>query len=247
MKDSNTYTGQEFFLKKYGGLGSELGRGREKTARKVGEDKVLIEYHGDENKMLATAEYVTAQYYMQKVLHLLLPNNFLRVFAAGANSILVEKAPDTEDFLKAKELNKLFIDPSLHHTITPEQKMWMEQKASAMLTDNEFSFVIEILQEIGLGYGKDEAPSELALPVNTVRVNDHPVLIEMMKPIVTNDHGQAVPRLQVNKLQALVEDGVTQQAIPPDIGARIIRLAERYQIKALEAAKQADEKSLTVY
>ncbi len=238
---------KKLFLAGHGGLGDEIGRGREKTARTVGTDKVLITYHGEENQKLATAEYTKAQYYMHKILHEMLPNNFPDIFAGGDDSVLVERIPDTEDFIKAKKINALYLDPKKHHLITPEQRNWWQQKTRETRQHPEYQQAIAILQALGLGYGKDEDPVELAQPVNTVTVDGHPVLLEIMKPIVTNQQNENISRMNIEELAEVVRQGVEGGFLEKRTQNRVLQHAIRYQENAQLAAKSAADKHLTVY
>lgn len=238
---------KKLFLAGRGGLGEEIGRGREKTARRVGTDKVLITYHGAENQRLATPDYTKAQYYMHSILHDMLPDNFPAVYAGGDDAILVERIPDTEDLVKAREINKLYIDPKKHHLIETEQRDWWQQKTREIKSHPEYEQAVAILQAMGLGYGKDEDPYELAQPINTVMIDEHPVLLEMMKPIVTNDKYDTIPRMNIDQLTEVVREGVGGGFLDEKTQNRILMHAVRYQENAQQAAKQAQDQGIIVY
>lgn len=235
------------FLLGWGGLAGEIGRGREKTARLVGTDKVLISYHGEINQRLATPDYMKAQFYMHKILHELLPNNFPDVFAAGDGSLLVERIPDTEDLVKAREILTLYLDPKKNHLITTKQRDWLQQKTEEIKKNQEFQRAIAIMRAIGLGYGKDENPDDLAQPVNTVMVNGHPVLLEMMKPIVTNAQSHTILRMNIDALTEVVRQGVEEKYLDEKKQNQILSYVVQYQENAKKAAETAIKENITVY
>ncbi len=242
----------DLIVEQSGGVGEVLGSGREKVAYKVGRDKVLIEYHGntiDSREIAAavTPEYLKAQYCMHKMFHILWPLNFLDVYAVGAQSILVELAPDDEDFVQAKKLNKLFTSIEGRSHVTSEVKEWVELKRAERLNHEEFQFIMDVLEKIGYVHAAKEEPFELAYPANTVLREGHPLLIEMMRPIITNEVGRAVPRIDVSKLANELFEAHKVGYLDDESFRIAILYAKNYYNNAVKASNVAQEKGSIVY
>ncbi|PIY80460.1 MAG: hypothetical protein COY80_02775 [Candidatus Pacebacteria bacterium CG_4_10_14_0_8_um_filter_42_14] len=176
------------------------------------------------------------------------PDNFPMVFAGGAGAILVERIQDTPDFARAREINELFLDPKKHYLLNDGiDKEWWEKKAQEIYSHAEYKLIIRVVQAIGIATGKDHEAYELSQPINTVMQNGHPVLLEMMKPIVSNQKGEMVPRMNTEILNQVVRSGVEKGFIEPRTEKTILSLAKRYEMNAMAACEKAKEKGKIIY
>jgi|GEM_PF-6760306 len=164
----------QFFLRGQGWDGKSekvIGEGREKSAMEVGDDKVLLRYHSKHefDKTELPPEYFKAQFYLHKILHLILPDNFADVHMGGGNGIVFSKVPDNPDFIRAKEIQQRLLAT---WEFSVEDREFYRQKREEFKQNLEFQLVYGVLEELGIATGgRDVALDELALPVNAVMVD----------------------------------------------------------------------------
>jgi len=235
------------FLSSHGGIGDEIGRGREKTATAVGENKVVVEYHSKENEVLAIPEYSKAQFYMHKILHLLLPNNFPNAIAASGGKVLLERIPDSPDLQRARRINSIFMKYHDWSRTEPGDEEWWRKKQRENAKNDEFQRAIRFLNRVRLLGGVEYNEDEFRLPINTTMRDSHPVLLEIIKPIVSDAENYLRPRMNLASLENIVALGIQNEYLSISDGKRIRALAKRYQINALEACKVLDRKDIVIY
>ncbi len=229
-------------LLEYGQIGHVIGEGRQKRAIEVGDAMVFIQYHGKRNEgsldqLMATQDYWNAQMYMQQILKTLLPNNFPQVYASFSDGLLVERIPDTQDLQKAREINEKYL--SLGKTPpSPEEEAWFGNKTRSTEQNEEFEIAIALLSAIGIIGDRDHGKYELALPVNTTFRNGHPVLLEMMNPLV--ETGDLVkpfkPRIDTEKLMSAVRVALDKEFISQTQAEEVEELAKQYLVYAEQAS-----------
>jgi len=165
---------------RWGEVGKELGRGREKRAREVGRDKVLVSYHQEHRGIrpiasAATPEYWQAMYHMHNVLHVLLPNNFPAVFEAVKGGIVVERIMDSDEMLRAKEINRKMREIVNNPEVSQVEHAWYDERMLAASTNPEFVAAIRLLKILRIIHNVSDVSQELSTPVNTTFRNNHPI------------------------------------------------------------------------
>lgn len=166
--------------KRFDDLGSKIGGGRHKDVFALGEDKVLT-VSRESGK---PPEYFKAQFYMQRVLHGLMPDNFPEVDSASAGVVVLKRVPDTPDFARAKEIERIYQQRKKEQGVgsrDSKDEMWIDQKQTEILAMPEFQQTMALLKEI-TAPSPERTSWELALPTNTVVVNGHPIIVELFDP-----------------------------------------------------------------
>ncbi|OGJ21363.1 MAG: hypothetical protein A3A82_01670 [Candidatus Pacebacteria bacterium RIFCSPLOWO2_01_FULL_47_12] len=228
-------------VERWGKIGPEIGRGREKSAKTVGGDLVLVKYHGEHRgerplASAATAEYWAAMCSMHKILHILMPENFPYIEAAVEGGILVERIPDSPDLIEARRINAEY---TLHDFgQTREDRQWYEAQITQMKNNPEFQIAIQLFDLVGITDAQDHSSDELALPVNSTMRNGHPVFLEMMQPIA--ESGLAgmpyKPRMDFDKLTSAIKAALEHEIITVQQAEEALEEAKIYLVAAREAA-----------
>ena len=216
----------------------KIGEGRQKKAFAVDEDKAWVRYHGKEFQG-KPVEFSKAQFFMHRILHLLAPNNFPDVFMAAKGGILLERAPETPDFIKAKEI----IEKYGTLTRPDEEGDWMDYKMEEIYKMPKFQEIAGLLDKLGVGEvasGSERSFYELAVPVNTVIVDNEPLIIELFDPItIKNIDNQlkAGPTIQPDGLNEVLESRLADGKLDEKEAKEIKRMYQRYYENAKKAVE----------
>jgi len=235
-----------------------IGEGREKQAMAVGEDKVLIYYHSKQeiDKANLPPEYFKAQFYLHKILHLSLPNNFPDVHMGGGGAILFDRVPDNPEFSRAKDIQREFL---VTRALGYSDDIFLKKFIGRNTNNPEFLLAYRVLEGLGIVDARDPDTSQLefAQPYNTVMVNDHPVLLEALNPVktLTNRIGELSfePSMNIENLAEIIhfgmnsEDPAATHLKDERVQNRILKLAIRYRINAEKTAEYLKKKDRVIF
>lgn len=154
--------------------------------------------------------------------------NFPGVNFASSGSVVLERIEDTPDIVRAREIENNYRQRKEEGSgigfRTVEEQTWIEEQQEKMLQNSEFQQVMTTLRII-TEPSPDRAPRELALPSNTIVVDNHPVIAELFDPISQN-----TPTLKVGEVQRLVEEKSEQGVLDSKTTKRINNWTERYTV-----------------
>lgn len=224
MAEGTTEIGN-LIAKRFGGLGEKLGSGRQKDVFALGPDKVAVK-----QKETRPPEFFKAQFYMQKVLHGLFPNNFPDINLASENAVVLQRVPDTKDFAKAKVIQAKYERRKDETGIgfrDPDDQRWITERQEEILRNPEFQQFIDVLEKI-TSSSPDRSSRELALPTNTVMVDGHPVIVDLFDPVTNGSptlYSEEIQRIIGNRL----ETGKLQGADAKSLQDNLARYTENVQ------------------
>jgi len=211
-------------IESYGGVTGISGEGRDKIAYNVGADKVAVIHKENVAPKENSAEFYKSQYYLHQILHILMPDNFPQVrIASGENIVIVDRVPDTEDFIRAKEIKKKLIG-----TWEIEDKTWFDDKTSEIKNLDSFKEMKTLLDNILLPY-TDRTGDELALPNNTVVVEGKPISIELFFP-----HNNISQIIIEDNLFRVISERLDNKQITEKESKIIKSFYERYKLNVNE-------------
>ncbi|MFA6518292.1 MAG: hypothetical protein WCV93_01420 [Candidatus Shapirobacteria bacterium] len=240
----------EVVLRNHLHLGQDVvGEGREKVVTVAGErgDKVWVQYSRDgENKdaLVAGPEFFKAQFYLHKILHELLPDNFPDYLLTGQGGLLVERIPADEDAKRANDIMQLVRQRRLETGsgyCESDEHEWLTQKHNAIYYSDEYQTLARVLEYIGVAEvgDRDRDAYELAVPVNTYIVDGHPVIIETMDPLVKTKSERGTEGrdllLNIDRLGEVVDEGVVVGKVTEEAARKIRKYAQRYKVNANSA------------
>ncbi|KKP33498.1 MAG: hypothetical protein UR23_C0042G0005 [Candidatus Roizmanbacteria bacterium GW2011_GWA2_32_13] len=207
-------------IESYGGVTGLSGEGSDKIAYNVGTDKVALIHKENVAPKENSAEFYKSQYYLHQILHILMPDNFPQVrMASGNNFIIVDRVPDTEDFIRAKEIKKKLIG-----TWAIEDETWFNDKTKQIKNLDSFKEMKSLLDDILLPY-TDRTGDELALPNNTVVVDGKPISIELFFP-----HNNISQIIKEDNLFRIISERLNNKQITEKEGEIIKIFYERYKL-----------------
>lgn len=207
-------------IESYGGITGLSGEGRDKIAYNIGEDKVAVIHKENVAPKENASEFYKSQYYLHQILHILMPDNFPQVrMASGENVVIVDRVPDTEDFIRAKEIKKKLIG-----TWATEDVTWFNDKINEIKNLDSFKEMKILLDNILLPY-TDREGDELALPNNTVVVDGKPISIELFSP-----HNNISPIIKEDSLFMVISEKLNNKQITKKESEIIKSFYERYKL-----------------
>lgn len=206
----------------------EVARGREKIASSIdgNPDKVWITW---QDERLKVPEFGKAVFAFQKILHLLMPQNFLDVSYADETGVMVDKVPDTEDFIEA---NRIFAERRTRSDVMYGSD-WILRKQDEIYDMDEYQEVAKLIGDILQPNGSEWGAREMAVPVNTAVVNGHPLIVELIRPVTPSVNGKLeqilVPTLKPEALEKVLAERQKNCLMTEVESTRIRRYYESYQ------------------
>ena len=211
-----------------------LADGKEKQAFIITDrpEKVLLRWKDEKYK---GPEFAISVYYLQKIFHMLRPDNFIDIDYPDNGGIVVDKVPSTPDFQKAVDIQQRVYVPNEGEVGNDD---WCKAKQKEMSETGEYQEVAKLIEKLMVPNDNDWGTIELAKPGNSTFIDGHPMIVDIFNPINEGMIEGVYPlrraSLKIDVLKGVVEEYVIQGRITTQQAEQINSFSERYQQNVLK-------------